>query len=446
MAGQRTVAVVGSGASGMAAAFRLREAGHRVRLLERDTKPGGRMSTVRRDGFTIEEGPSGLTLGHTSILGIVADAGLADQLRPASSLIGIADRGSRIHLLDAHRIVRDVVRTRLVSTKTKIAMLKLLVDLVRYRSRTDVEDLSKLAVLDDRSVEQYARARYGDEAFEKIIDPCVRPLVIGHSETLSASDLLQCFHAFMASQDFVAFRDGMGSYPALLAPLFDTTLNAEVLEVSEGPSSVTVHWRDGHSGDEHREEVDGVVLACDAQAAQRLHRGLDPARRAFLRDGVRFQPLVHVNVAVTTAPQIKACYVFPVARHHPRLVGLTFEHNKLAGRAPDGAGVVGIYPTPRWSDELFDSDDEVIIKDLVEEAEEIVPGLGAHVAFAHLTRVTPAVMNSYPGYWTRMAEFRGRGAAQDRRIQLAGDYFCTSSVNAASASGERAARVLNGYL
>jgi hypothetical protein len=41
-----------------------------------------------------------------------------------------------------------------------------------------------------------------------------------------------------------------------------------------------------------------------------------------------------------------------------------------------------------------------------------------------------------------MQEFRRRSDASDRLIQLAGDYFCTSSLNVASAAGERAARTL----
>ncbi|HEY1971406.1 MAG TPA: FAD-dependent oxidoreductase [Pseudonocardia sp.] len=438
--GADALAVVGSGAAGLAAAFRLSEAGHRVRLLERADRPGGRMSTVARDGFLIEEGPSGLTRGHHSILGIVRDAGLADELVPASSTIGFAERDGLIHYLDARHIVRDALRTRLVSARTKLALLRLVADLLRNRRSLDVEDLSRMCSVDHFSAEQYARQRYGDEAFEKIIDPCVRPLVIGHSEDLSAADLLYVFHAFMANQDFVAFRSGMGSYPRLMADRFDTTLGAEVISVRESAAEVALGWRDG-TGTEHQERFAGVVLACDAGRAAELHIGLDPARRAFLRDEVRFRSLVHVNLAVRRAPDIPACYVFPLARHHPRLVAITLEHNKTPGRAPDGAGVVGIYPTPAWSDQLYDEPDELVTKYFIDEVEPIVPGLAGQVEFGHVARVAPAVMNSRPGYWTAMREFR-RASAGDRRIQLAGDYFCTSSVNAASASGERAAGAL----
>jgi len=439
-----TVAVVGSGAAGLAAAFRLYEAGYRVRLLERGDRVGGRMHTVERDGFMFEEGPSGLTRGHTAILGIVHDAGLDGELVPASSRIGIKD-ATEIHYLDASRIVADALGTRLVSARAKLSLTKLVVDLLRHRKRLDVEDLSRMRGLDHLSAEQYARGRYGDEAFERVIDPCVRPLVIGHSDDLSAADLLYVFSAFMADQDFVAFRRGMGSYPKALAPLFDSTLGADVIGADERDDVVELSWRDA-KGRLHEEQVDGVVLACDAAASARIHGGLDAGSRAFLNGsaeaGVRYRPLVHVNLAVREAPDIPACYVFPIAEHHPRLVAVCLEHNKVPGRAPEGKGVVGIYPTPRWSDELADEPDEVITKFLVEEAEEIVPGLAAATEFSHLARVTPAVMNSRPGYWTAMAEFRARRAGQDRRIQLAGDYFCTSSVNAATASGERAARDL----
>jgi oxygen-dependent protoporphyrinogen oxidase len=402
------------------------------------------MHTVERDGFMFEEGPSGLTRGHTAILGIVSDAGLDDELVAASSKIGIAD-GSEIHYLDASRIVQDALATRLVSARAKLSLTKLVIDLIRYRKRLDVEDLSKMRELDHLSAEQYARSRYGDEAFERVIDPCVRPLVIGHSEDLSAADLLYVFSAFMADQDFVAFRRGMGSYPKALAPLFDCTLGAEVIGADERDDGVEVAWRDP-KGTLHEVRVAGVVLACDAAASARIHGGLDAGSRAFLGGtaaaGVRYRPLVHVNLAVSEAPDIPACYVFPVAEHHPRLVAVCLEHNKVPGRAPAGKGIVGIYPTPRWSDELADEPDDVITKFLVEEAEEIVPGLAAATEFSHLARVAPAVMNSRPGYWTAMAEFRARRAGQDRHIQLAGDYFCTSSVNAATASGERAAHDL----
>jgi phytoene desaturase len=57
-----TVAVVGGGIGGLAAAIRLAAAGHEVTLLERAATLGGKLSARTRDGFGFETGPSLLTL------------------------------------------------------------------------------------------------------------------------------------------------------------------------------------------------------------------------------------------------------------------------------------------------------------------------------------------------------------------------------------------------
>ena len=56
------VVVVGGGVGGLAAALRLRAAGHAVRVLERRPTLGGKLDVRLRDGFTFDTGPSLLTL------------------------------------------------------------------------------------------------------------------------------------------------------------------------------------------------------------------------------------------------------------------------------------------------------------------------------------------------------------------------------------------------
>ena len=56
------VVVVGGGVGGLAAALRLRAAGHAVRVLERRAALGGKLDVRVRDGFTFDTGPSLLTL------------------------------------------------------------------------------------------------------------------------------------------------------------------------------------------------------------------------------------------------------------------------------------------------------------------------------------------------------------------------------------------------
>ncbi len=53
--------VVGGGVGGLATAIRLRAAGHSVHLIERNDVVGGKLATLRRDGFTFDVGPSLVT-------------------------------------------------------------------------------------------------------------------------------------------------------------------------------------------------------------------------------------------------------------------------------------------------------------------------------------------------------------------------------------------------
>ncbi len=64
MAERPDVVVVGAGVGGLAAAIRLRVAGHAVTVLERNAVVGGKLAVDEVDGFTFDVGPSLLTLPH----------------------------------------------------------------------------------------------------------------------------------------------------------------------------------------------------------------------------------------------------------------------------------------------------------------------------------------------------------------------------------------------
>jgi oxygen-dependent protoporphyrinogen oxidase len=147
-------------------------------------------------------------------------------------------------------------------------------------------------------------------------------------------------------------------------------------------------------------------------------------------------------VAVETPPAIRSCYVFPPVKTHPTMPVIALEHTKVGGRVPPGKGLVSLFPPSEIGRALYDEPDDVVAKTLIEAAEPAVPGLADSVLWTYVSRKHPCVMQSRPGYWTAMREFRAQGAVQDRRVRLAGDYFCASNVNTASVAGERAAREL----
>jgi oxygen-dependent protoporphyrinogen oxidase len=434
------VAVVGAGAAGLAATYHLRQAGFNVRLFDRNSRVGGKMLTTRRDGFMLEEGPSAMASSYHSVLRVAEGVGMNDQLIPASGLIALPDADGRMHYIDPTHILRAGLLTRLVSTRSKLQLRRLVMDLWRTRKIRRPDDLSLLEAYDHQSAEEYARERFGDELTELLVDPCTRSLTNCAASEVSAADLIYVFGTFMGAKGWFAFREGMTSYAETVGRLANQTLGAEVLEVNESVDESSVTWRDA-VGQEQTERFAGVVLATDAITAARVHAGLDAQRRATL-SGVNYTWSTVTHVALEKAPDLKSCFIFPRARDYPNLVILSLEHNKTPWQTPPGKGLVAIYPSSPYARELFDKDDDYIAKNLIAEAEPLIPGLGDGVEFTHISRWNPTLLQSRPGYWQAMRKFTVESEATDRRVQLAGDYFSPSSLNTASASGERAARRL----
>jgi oxygen-dependent protoporphyrinogen oxidase len=170
------VVVVGAGPSGLAAAFRIRQAvpGVQLTVLERAGRPGGNVWTDRRDGFTVEHGPNGLFDAKPHALDLCRDLGLGDRLIAGSE----GSRKNRFLFLDGrmHRLPGSplgVLRTPLLSVRGKLTLLS---EPFRRRGRNLPED---------ETVAAFARRRFGSEAAATFVDALVTGIHGGDPEKLS---------------------------------------------------------------------------------------------------------------------------------------------------------------------------------------------------------------------------------------------------------------------
>ncbi|HEX5805875.1 MAG TPA: FAD-dependent oxidoreductase, partial [Macromonas sp.] len=75
------VAVIGAGMAGLTAAYRLQQAGAQVEVFEREPVAGGRVATVRKNGFVIDTGAILLSAQYQRTLALVGELGLQAQLQ-----------------------------------------------------------------------------------------------------------------------------------------------------------------------------------------------------------------------------------------------------------------------------------------------------------------------------------------------------------------------------
>jgi protoporphyrinogen/coproporphyrinogen III oxidase len=431
--------VVGGGPAGLAAAFRLQEAGHGVRVLEASERAGSKLSSGRRDGFLLDRGAFFIPSTHAAFLGLAEDAGISGELVPGGFGFGIA-RDGEIHQLDGDHLGRDFLRSKVISTRAKLGAVKPGLEAIRAR-HAKVDRIEEAGRYDTETLTSWARRSLNRELADYVIDPAIRAVYATEGDMVSRVEFLGIL-ALFAGAKLVAFREGMTYYADQLASRLDIVTGAEVLSVEQTPHGADVIWRD--SSGERTESVAGCVVALPAQLAAGVLPGLDDWRREYL-GRVRRGRLVIPNVALSAAPAgIDATYTMIPRAEHPFLGGIVCDHKKAPGRAPEGKGLLTLAPCEPWCEQHFDDDDDSLVRASLEAAETFMPGTSDNVEFVEIQRWRQQY--SPVGHYAELPEFQARSRARDRTVQLAGEYLAAPHLSAATASGERAAADLRAAL
>jgi len=426
------VIVAGAGPAGLAAAFRLQQAGHQVRVLEAGERAGSKMSSARRDGFLLDTGAIFLPTTHRNLLGIAAELGIESELVPGGFVFGLV-RDARIHRLDGDRIAQDFLRTPALSRRAKLSAAKLALEALRARKATTAR-MPEAGAYDGATLADWAAGNLSPELVEHLIDPAIRGIFAAEADEVSRVEFLGIL-ALFAGAKLVAFREGMAYYADQLASRLDVTLGAEVLEVRQTPDGADVTWRDADG--EQTRSVAGCVVALPAPAAASVRTDLDAWRAAYL-DAVKLGKILWPSVALAKAPPgVDTTYAMLPRSEHPFVGAIGLDHNKAPGRAPAGKGLLTIALTTGWAERHFDDDDDGVAAVAVEAADRFLPGTAEQVEFVEITRWT----QSYApvGHYARLGEFRFRSAREDRTVAFAGEYLSAPNLNAATAAGEAAA-------
>lgn len=434
---EETVFVVGAGPSGLAAAWRLRAAGHHVTLVEERDRVGGQLHTIARDGFLIEAATTILPAAYESVMGLVREAGMTEQLVPASSLLGFV-RDGELHYLRADHLAVDAVRSKLLSVRSKLKVAPLAYDMARVRRVLSYEDLSIAGAFDSETPEAYAirRGLHG-ELYDYLVEPVVRAGAGVPAHMISVVEFFFLAQKVLGTQLF-AFQNGYSSFARRLAEGFDIAYGATVEQVVEDAQGVEISWKTRRGSVTKRGA--GVVVSSMGNRVPDMLPQLAPERAEFLRK-LNYTSCITFSLGLSQQPKGDAAFVVaprPVSR---KLFAAILEHHKAPGRVPTGKGLVTFYGMNEWSAANMDRTDEEIIANAMPDAEKLVPGVSDLIEFQMLHRWYPVLVYSHPGLYRALGRFHATRPLGSR-IHLAGSYNSSSNVNTATVAGERAAREL----
>ena len=465
----KKVIVVGGGISGLATAYLVREEARlagldlQVTVVEKEARVGGKIWSIKADGFLCEWGPNGFLDNKPQTLELCQRLGADNQLLRSN------DNARKRFIYSEgqlHRLPENgpsFLKSPLISWPGK---LRLAMEPLIPQYRSDV----------DETLAAFGRRRLGEEALNKLIAPMVSGIFAGNPETMS---LKSCFPRIaeleaqygglikamvklakkkkkeIAEGKVVAsaagpggvltsFRDGIQTLTDILA----TTLGPETVlsgrEVTQVSRAQDGSWRVTTSQGELLAEA--VIIASPAYAAADMTRQQAPGV-AELLDGI---PYATMTVACFGYQQERISrdlngfgYLIPKAEGRSTL-GTLWDSSIFANRAPQGQVLLrSMMGGACFPDYVKLPDDEVQRR--VQADLQTIMGITAAPDFVRIFRHEQAIPQYIVGHGRRLAALADQ-LTRHPGLLLTGNSYRGIGLNDCVAAAHRATNEVLAYL
>lgn len=452
MSSVSSVAVVGGGISGLAAAHRLLELNPflKVTLLEASPRLGGTIRTDRREGFLLERGPDSFISEKPEAVALAKRLGIESRLIQTNSTNrrSFIVRNGRLRpvpegfqLLAPSRIW-PFLATDIFSLAGKARMAA---DLVLPRRSANG--------IADESLASFVRRRLGREALERMAQPMVGGIYTANPETLSLRATLPRFldmerdHRSLvlallrkarsnkkADQKgtsgaryslFLSFDEGMEVLVHALEHALkrvEIRLNTRVQSISWPAASYKIKTETGETL-----EADALCLAVPAYVAAHLLSTLHQPVSVQLKQ-INYACTATINLGYRRAairhPLDGFGFVVPFVEKRS-LIACTFSSVKFPGRAPGDHVLLRAFAGGALQPDMFALDDAEMLARVESDLRELLgisePPLFAEVSkwknsmpqyeVGHLDRVQSieTALQQLPNLWLAGNAYRGPG-------------------------------------
>lgn len=420
------VAVIGAGLTGLSAAVELRDRGAAVTVLEAAARVGGVITTVQRDGYLVEAGP-------TSLTATAALEKLIDRLGIGASRIGTLAAAKRRFIVRGGRLVAlpdgpaSLAGTDAISAAAKFALLR--EPLIRARRDEEEESLASLV-----------RRRLDSEILDYLVNPLIAGIYAGDPERLSVKYAMPMLHhgerrhgsllvgamkemkskrGIVKQKGITSFTNGLSTLPDAMAASLGTSVRCST-RVSR-VERLGVQWRLQLDGEGERSlDVDAVVSAVPAHTLAsialptEITGAIGPIARlhhppvATLALGFRREDVEH---------PLDGFGVLMPAVERRKVLGVLFSSSVFAGRAPSGHVLLTCFLGGMRSPADGEAELATVLPAVLDDVRPLL-GLRAAPVFTHHQRWTRAIPQYELGHGDVLRAAAGIESA------LPGFYLC----------------------
>ncbi|HXA56228.1 MAG TPA: protoporphyrinogen oxidase [Candidatus Acidoferrum sp.] len=366
MADPRQAVVIGGGISGLACAYRLRQLGVPVTLLEASPRPGGLIESVETNGFRFETGPQ-------SFLGTPPLMQLIRELKIEGELVTANPRAPR-YILRHGRLQKIGLSPQAMLSSSFLSPGS------RWKLASEAFRRT-VPPSEEETIAAFVRRKFGHEILEYLVSPFVSGVYAGDPEKLSLRAAFPSLEEWereygsvirgamksrkqsggVGPSPLCSFRRGAAALPGAMAEFLGG--NAKVLT----PVSAITRTASGYQvrvaeNAQHTIASSAVILAAPAYAASGMVRPFASALADTL-SGIAYAS-VAVFSAGYHAKQLNAPLdgfgvLIPRSEKH-RTLGIVFNSSLFAGRAPEGQLAITSFLGGATDPELLEESDDRI--------------------------------------------------------------------------------------
>ena len=431
------VVVIGAGLAGLTSAYRLAQSGWQVCLLEKNTYPGGRAASLRKGGYLIDTGATGVGDVYTEYMALLDELGLLDKVEYASSINATLRNGKLFEVDGAHPYISGL-KSGLFSWRSKFILPRLFRDVKNMGDKLNFQDVSQGHEYDNESAHDYALRRLNRELLDYFVDPILRAVVVAGAAQVSKLELMNAMNGLFSTR-LLATRGGLALLPHTLAEhIEDIRYSCEVTRVDDHGEDIEVCYR-APSGESISCRADACVIASTLPEAVEVYADCTNAVLP-LNDELRYVPGLCAHLGYSARTKTKSVMVLLSAHENPELTLLWLDHNKVSDRAPAGHSLLYMYYDDAVAQKAWGKSDDELVADCTAFVERVFPELANKMDMSHISRWQRAVPLPAPGIYRKMFQVRRNlDANRDSRVQLAGDYLSCVGQNTAIVYGEKAA-------
>ena len=368
-----TIAIVGGGISGLATAFYIKEykPEAKITLFEKESELGGKMKTIKKEGFIIEEGSNGFLSNKPDTLELVKLSGCEDILLKSS------DDARKRFIYDRKLEVlpespKAFLTTPLLSLKGKLRVL--------YEPFAPVKKDDS-----DESLQEFGYRRVGKEMTDVFLDAMVAGIYASTPKTISApaafplvvkleKEYGSLFKGMIKKKKkeagpggvLMSFKGGVSTFVEKLSQNLDIDIikDADIKALSKDEKGFILQ------NENLKMRFDKVILATPAYESAKIVKDFMPELSSEL-SSIEYSPISIVGVGYNALSHpIEGFGLLATTRAKKSVLGVLWDSSIFSDRANEGKKLLRAMIGGQRSPELALQDEQSLINSALQGIKE----------------------------------------------------------------------------